>query len=85
MLFLPGLREDTQIFPSSLLLGIYRLITNDRDGDYSALIKFLGEPAGFIPKPEDTPLNNWEWWLTRKDINYGVDSVHSVYSAPAAG
>jgi ATP-dependent helicase/nuclease subunit B len=55
------------------------LITNDRDGDYSALISFLGEPAGFIPKPEITPINDWEWWLTRKDIHYGADSVHSVY------
>jgi len=73
------LREDREIFPSSVLLGVYRLIAGDRKGDYRALTGFLGEPAGFVPKAQVTPLNNWEWWLTQKAAQYGSDSVYASY------
>jgi ATP-dependent helicase/nuclease subunit B len=73
------LREDRELFPSSLLLGVYRLITSDRDGDYSALIKFIGAPAGFVPGPDMMPLNDWEWWFSQKQAGYGSKSVHTCY------
>jgi ATP-dependent helicase/nuclease subunit B len=73
------LREDRELFPSSLLLGVYRLITTDRGGDYSALIKFIGAPAGFVPEPDVTPLNDWEWWFSQKQAGYGSKSVHGCY------
>ena len=73
------LREDRDIFPSSFLLGIYRLITPDRDGNYDNLIRFLGKPAGFIPETDLTPLTGWEWWLSRKGQKYGNDSVYPCY------
>ena len=44
------LKEDRELFPSSLLLYIYRLITADYSGDYQDLIRFIGEPTGFIPR-----------------------------------
>lgn len=72
-------REDREIFPSSILLRIYRLITADRSGDYQALTRFLGEPAGFIPSEKATPLNGWEWWLSQKGAVYGSESVHTSY------
>jgi ATP-dependent helicase/nuclease subunit B len=73
------LREDQEIFPASLMLNVYRLITADRNGDYSALGRFLGKPAGFIPDSGVVPLNDWEWWLARKALHYGSDSVHASY------
>jgi len=73
------LREDRELFPSSILLGVYRLITGDRNGDYRALRAFLGEPVGFIPMAEATSLNGWEWWLTHKAVRYGSDSVYASY------
>ena len=73
------LREDRELFPSSLLLGVYRLITTDRDGDYSSLTGFIGAPAGFVPKPDMEPLNDWEWWLSQKHAGYGSKSVHACY------
>lgn len=73
------LREDREIFPSSLPLAVYRLITGDHTGDYRALRLFLGEPVGFIPGAETTPLNDWEWWLAQKEVRYGSRSVHASY------
>ena len=73
------LKEDRELFPSSLLLGIYRLITADYSGDYQALIRFLGKPAGFIPGSGSVSLNDWEWWLGKKQTRYGSDSVHASY------
>ena len=79
------LREERESFPSSLLLGIYRVITTDRNGDYRALKQYVGEPRGFIPKGKDLPLNDWEWWLARKGRRYGSDSVLSAYKNLAEG
>ena len=73
------LREDRELFPSSLLLQVYRVITKDRGGDYRALLKFIGKPVGFIPGETSTPLNGWEWWLKRREDGFGEDSVFSCY------
>lgn len=73
------LREDRDLFPSSILLSAYRLITGDREGDYSDLKRFLGQPVGFIPLSGASPLNDLEWWLNQRDLNYGSDSVLASY------
>lgn len=71
------LGENRELFPSSTILGVYRLITTDRDGDYHALLRFLGKPAGFIPDRDVLPLTDWEWWLAQKQ--YKTESVCSCY------
>jgi ATP-dependent helicase/nuclease subunit B len=73
------LREDRELFPSSLLLQVYRAITTDRSGNYGALISFLGKPAGFIPGETATPLNGWEWWLKQGGGGFDEDAVFSCY------
>jgi len=73
------LREDRDFFPSSILLNAYRLITGDRAGDYSDLKRYLGQPAGFVPLPGASSLNDLEWWLNQRDLNYGSDSVLASY------
>jgi ATP-dependent helicase/nuclease subunit B len=79
------LREDRELFPSSFLLQVYRVITTDRSGDYRALLKFLGKPAGFIPGETTTPLNGWEWWLKQGEDGFGEDSVFSCYPRLMSG
>lgn len=73
------LLEDRELFPSSILLGVYRVVTGDRAGDYRALKRFLGDPVGFVPQAEATPLNDWEWWLSKKGVRYRSDSVQTCY------
>jgi hypothetical protein len=73
------LQEDRESFPSSLLLGVYRVITSNRNGDYRAMMEYIGEPRGFIPPDKEMALNDWEWWLARKGLHFGRDSVLSSY------
>jgi len=80
-----NLKEDREIFPSHLLLNVYRLISGDRKADYGVLINSLGPPSGFIPRPDDIPLNDWEWWLKRIEKPYGEDSVLACYPNLQAG
>lgn len=75
------LREDRETFPASVLLGTYRVITGNHEGDYSDLKEFLGQPVGFIPDKEMVPLNDWEWWLTKKEIRPGPKPVYASYSS----
>jgi ATP-dependent helicase/nuclease subunit B len=79
------LREDRELFPSSVLLQVYRVITTDRGSDYGALLTALGKPAGFIPGETATPLNGWEWWLKRGENGFGEDSVFSCYPGLLSG
>jgi len=79
------LQEDRERFPSSLLLGAYRLISGNRTGDYSDLKRFLGEPAGFIPEKGELPLNGWEWWLSLEGTRYDRKSVLASYPNLEAG
>jgi RecB family exonuclease len=76
------LHEDREIFPSPLLLGVYRLISGNREGDYSSLKNYLGRPVGF--SPDERPLNDWEWWLAQKE-KYGKNSVFAAYPSLKSG
>ena len=73
------LREDRELFPSSILLGVYRLLIRDPRADYRALARSLGEPVGFIPMQDSVPLNDWEWWLGQKGLRFTEKSVHRCY------
>jgi ATP-dependent helicase/nuclease subunit B len=80
------LKEDREVFPSSLMLGVYRVATLDRRGNYQDLLKFLGEPVGFIPRGESSPLSDWEWWLSQRQVvNFGKASVYENYPHLEAG
>jgi len=73
------LREDRELFPASLLLAVYRLVTGDLEGDYRALTRFLGEPVGFVAGREAQPINGWEWWLTKRKAGFAGDSVFACH------
>jgi hypothetical protein len=73
------LKENRELFPSSVLLNVYRLLSDHRDADYGALMDFLGVPVGFIPKGDSVPLGDLEWWLGQKGSGYQTDSVHGNY------
>jgi RecB family exonuclease len=73
------LRDDRELSPSSFLLSAYRVMSGEHGSDYRALLSFLGEPVGFIPKTEDVALNSFEWWLKKKGGHYKAESVHASY------
>lgn len=56
--------ENKSVFPSSVLLQVYRLLKGDPSLDYSDLLSSLSEPAGFCPISGAT-LDETEWWVAR--------------------
>lgn len=54
--------ENREVFPSSLLLYLYRLNKGASDADYSELLTSLGTIKGFIPRQRKR-LDESEWWL----------------------
>jgi ATP-dependent helicase/DNAse subunit B len=54
--------ENREVFPSSLLLYLYRLKKGKTDADYSELLTSLGTIRGFIPR-QSKRLDEAEWWL----------------------
>ena len=73
------LREDRELFPSSIMLNAYRLIAGMHEADYSDLNEFLEHPVGFVPSSKAVPLDDIEWWLSQSGIEYGGDSVLASY------
>jgi ATP-dependent helicase/nuclease subunit B len=66
------LRENRELFPSSLFLSAYRLIGGERTADYSALKAFLGQPRihsrprrhapqrlGVVVRPSGAAFRQW--------------------------
>ncbi|KGK89159.1 hypothetical protein DP73_11425 [Desulfosporosinus sp. HMP52] len=56
--------ENRAVFPSSILLQMYRLKAHDETLDYSDLIETLGNRKGFTPSDIDESLDDQEWWLS---------------------
>lgn len=52
-----NLEDGSEQFASSYFLAIHRLISGDRDDDYSALSQALGLPASFAPLKREACLN----------------------------
>ncbi len=79
------LADDRERFPASIMLGAHRAISGRPDDDYSALIEYMKEPAGFVPGPEMLPLNDCEWWLGQRGLFYTNDSLYSSYPCLCRG
>lgn len=73
------LKEDRELLPSAVLLGVYRLVTGDKEGDYLRLVEYLGEPKGFMPTADVIPVNEMEWWMAQKAKRFHGDSVKTCY------
>ena len=56
--------DDRECFPSSILLNLYRIFSNERDGDQSSLEKWLYPPASFCPRDSTEALSETELWLS---------------------
>ena len=69
------LREDRERFPAHILLGVHRVVTGDPTVDYSALEKYIGRPAGFIPARESVPPlpRSVQGWWCRVTVRYHRD------------
>lgn len=59
------LTDDRDTFPCSSLLSAYRILSGNRKGDQTEMLRWLPEPAGFAPESQQQCLDSTEWWLSR--------------------
>jgi ATP-dependent helicase/nuclease subunit B len=59
------LEDDSDMFPSPVLLAAYRIISGDREGVQDDLLTWLPEPVSFAPQDPGDCLDSSEWWLCR--------------------
>jgi ATP-dependent helicase/nuclease subunit B len=60
-----SLADDRELFPASVMLGAYRVVSGHHDADQDALALALGAPASFAPGEAHRCLDSTEWWLWR--------------------
>lgn len=63
-----GLDDDREFFPSPYLIGAFRALTGQPEGDLTAFGRWLaaqGPPASFAPLREGDCLDAGEWWMWR--------------------
>ncbi len=59
------LSDDREMFPSSVVLNAYRILSENREGDPSSLAEWLFPPASFSPLDSRKALNESELWMHR--------------------
>jgi RecB family exonuclease len=60
-----NLVNDSEMFPSSVLLSAYRIVSGEHDADQAALKRRLPPPESFAPDSREKALTSSEWWLWR--------------------
>jgi ATP-dependent helicase/nuclease subunit B len=74
--------ESREKLPSPLLLQAFRSLRGDPSLDYSNLMNFLGNPAGYCPLDPRQAIDETEWWigqaLAGRLVN-GHDLVRQCY------
>jgi len=78
--------DDRELFPSSLMLSAFRILSGDRDADQHTMEKYLGSPFSFANtgEAENNFLNETEWWLSKlcgpEPIQNPLSAVHERYA-----
>jgi len=59
------LQDDREMFAGPAVLGAYRILSGNREGDQAGMMQWLGQPASFAPDRADRCLEEADWWLWR--------------------
>ena len=74
------LADDREVFPSSVVLSAYRLISGCHDADLESLNRAIGPPVSFAPSTAEKALDQserWLWQLSDETLQ-GTDQVAAV-------
>ena len=58
-----GLDDDREMFPSSVLMSAFRILSGKHDGDQDSFLKWLPYPTSFAAQSSKQCTNVSEWWL----------------------
>lgn len=78
------IREDRKVFPSSIVLQIFRVKEGNPSADYNELFEALGEPVGFVVDlKSNILLDEIDWWtgILAEDgvLKDGKRSLESIF------
>jgi hypothetical protein len=79
-----NVKDERKVFPSSVLLQLYRLKKGNPDSDYEEMLRYMGKPVSTTSAvSRDLPLDISEWWISRlaegEVIKNGLGAVIKVY------
>lgn len=57
--------EDSELFPSQVVLDAFRLARTEPETDQADLLRAAGTPVSFAPETPERVLDLGEWWLWR--------------------
>jgi ATP-dependent helicase/nuclease subunit B len=60
-----NLLDDREMFPSPILLNVFRIISGQPQADQKSLEKSIGPPISFAPRQSGESLSESEWWLSQ--------------------
>jgi ATP-dependent helicase/nuclease subunit B len=72
------LNDDSEKFPSPVLLSVYRIISGDLHGDQSDFSKWLSFPLSFSPSSPEKSLSRIEWWINRLSQNTTISNMNEI-------
>ncbi len=75
--------EDSDRFPSQVVLEAYRLARGEPDADQAALVRAAGTPVSFAPDAPERALDMGEWWLWRCTGDAAVDNAAEILAQRA--
>lgn len=60
-----SLINDTEMVPSPIMISCYRILTDDKEGDFLKMTNWLSPPVSFAPDSPDSCKDLNEWWLSK--------------------
>lgn len=70
--------EDREMFPSSLVLNAYRILSGNMKGDLSNLLNWIESPASFAPDNSEECLDETEWLLQNTCGKKTIENVEEI-------
>ncbi|MGC8657923.1 MAG: PD-(D/E)XK nuclease family protein, partial [Desulfomonilaceae bacterium] len=58
-----SLDDDREMFPSSVLMSAYRILSGNHEGDQESFLNWLPHPTSFAAQNDDQCAHVSEWWL----------------------
>jgi hypothetical protein len=75
--------KDSEMFPSSVLLSAFRILSGQHEADQAAMNRWLPPPESFAPDTGEKALTDSEWWLWRmsgtEDVVAPRDLIKACY------
>jgi ATP-dependent helicase/nuclease subunit B len=75
--------EDSESFPSQVVLDAFRSARGTPEADQSDLLRAAGPPASFAPEGPERSLDLGEWWLWRFTGEATVDNAAEILARRA--